>query len=434
MAVARDLPKTDRGWQAYLTNVRAPEKRTWLSLGGALEVCLEVSGARRFEARIRRMGDANARRVPIGSFPAISVADARRRVAEAKSAAKEGRDPALERRRARAGVEEIRTLNALIAAYLARRRPDLAVKSYKLEHDLLTGVLAPALGDRLLSDLTPADFGAVLAAYAARLRRLGRSQGTAANKLLAASRRLFKTARGWGLISIPDPTDGLTRPAKEKPRSRVLFDGAVLVAPNPEVNELGAILGLLDANPSPIRLEEGTRLALHLVILLGLRAEECCALEWSAVALDRSPATISVTRSKTKAGHRTLPLPDIAADMLRKWRGNAKRTGFCFPAARAQGRAAHLHPESLSRAFARICKRLGIQGATLHDLRRTCFSGLNELGHGSVAERIAGHVGNSVMARHYDRSDRLEAMHAALTAWASAVHAVPSRAAEGGQK
>jgi hypothetical protein len=53
-----------------------------------------------FQARIRRQGETNPRRVRIGSFPTISVADARRKLVEMKSLAREGQDPTLEQRRA----------------------------------------------------------------------------------------------------------------------------------------------------------------------------------------------------------------------------------------------------------------------------------------------------------------------------------------------
>jgi integrase len=98
-----------------------------------------------------------------------------------------------------------------------------------------------------------------------------------------------------------------------------------------------------------------------------------------------------------------------------------------FPAELGAKRAKHLHPESLSRAFARACARLGIADASTHDLRRTCLSGLIELGHEAVAERIAGHVPRHVMGRHYDRSTRAEAQRAALTAWSEAVDAAAWR-------
>jgi hypothetical protein len=83
-------------------------------MGNGLTVCLEPSGAKVFQARIRRQGEANARRIRIGSFPACSVADARRRLLDMKSVANEGRDPALEQRRARAGAVMPRTLADLI--------------------------------------------------------------------------------------------------------------------------------------------------------------------------------------------------------------------------------------------------------------------------------------------------------------------------------
>jgi hypothetical protein len=211
-----ERPKTDKGWQAHLSNVRAPDERIELFMGGALVVVLERSGAKRFEAKVRRQGERNPRRFPIGNFPAVSVAEARRKLLEIKSVAKAGRDPGLEQRRQRAGVAKIRTLNDLMDEYLDRRKSDVAAKTAKIETDLLLGVLAPVLGDRLLSDLEPIDFGRAVSDYAARLKREGRSNGTNANKLLAASRRMFKMAKGWGLVGASlDPTAGLSKPAKE---------------------------------------------------------------------------------------------------------------------------------------------------------------------------------------------------------------------------
>lgn len=432
MATSRELPRTDKGWQAYLTNARAPDAREWIAIGDGLTICLEPSGAKTFQARIRRHGDTNPRRIRVGSFPALSVADARRKLAELKSVAKEGRDPALEQRRAKAGVAQVRTLSALVDAYLHRRAPDIAAKTLRLETDLLRGVLVPALGDRLLSDLAPADFGSVLGRYAGRLRQEGRSGGTNANKLLAVSRRMFKMARGWGLVTMADPTESLSRPVKESPRDRVLFDGAVLVGPDARVNEIGALVAALNADPRTVPVNDATRVALLLTLLCGFRALEVCALEWRAIALDREPATATVTTSKTKAGLRTLPLSGFATGLLKGLRAAAEPgAAFLFPAEEGARRAAHMHPESLSRAFARTCAKLGIEGATLHDIRRTALSGLIELGHGAVAERIAGHAATSVMGRHYDRSDRLEAMRLALEAWAGAVVAAERCAGQG---
>lgn len=85
---------------------------------------------------------------------------------------------ALEQRRLRAGVSKLRTLNDLVAEYLMRRKDLIVLKTLKIERDLLQGVLAPAVGDRLLADLEPIDFGKAVEDYAGRLKREGRSNRT----------------------------------------------------------------------------------------------------------------------------------------------------------------------------------------------------------------------------------------------------------------
>ena len=164
---------------------------------------------------------------------------------------------------------------------------------------------------------------------------------------------------------------------------------------------------------------------------MGFRALETCALEWRAVSLDGDTPTVSVTTSKTAAGLRALPLPRAAVELLRERKEASKKDAiYVFPAEEGSKRAKHMHPESLSRAFARACGRLKIAGASTHDLRRTCLSGLIELGHEGVAERIAGHVPRHVLGRHYDRSSRLDAMRAGLEAWSVAVDAARERVSQ----
>jgi integrase len=418
------LPTTDKGWQAYLQNIKAPAARQWIALGGGLVVCLEASGTKTFQVRVRRQGDENARRIVIGHFPASSVADARRAMSEIKAIAKEGRDPALERRRAKAGITEVRILGDLVDTYLARRKGDIAAKSLQSEREQLH-ILRDAIGDRLLADIEPRDISNVVESYARRLRKAGRSSGTSANRLLGATKRMFKMAKGWGLITRDNPAADLTRPAKEVPRQRVLVDGRVLVSElDPATNEVGKLIMALCAEPAEIPVSRPLRIAIHLCLLLGVRALEACSLEWSAVRLDDNLPTLVVTRSKTKAGHRTLPLSPQAVALLRERRASASRKDrFVFPAEKGAKRADHLHPESLSRAFSRACDRLHIADATLHDLRRTCLSGLIELGYGEIAERVAGHTAKTVLGRHYDRSNRLDSMSAALTVWADAIDA-----------
>jgi Arm DNA-binding domain len=267
--MADELPKTDKGWQAHLSNARPPAAREWLAIGGGLVVCREPSGTQTFQGRIRRKGERNPSRIAIGAFPAASVAEARRRLLEMKSLAREGRDLALDQRRERAGVVKLRTLGDLIRETLARREGQVAPKTLKIERDLLVGVLAPTLGGRLLSDLEPIDFGKAVADYAARLKRGGDRTGPTPT----SSWRHPGACSSWrgvgGLVAAADPTAGLSRPVKEAPRDRVLFDGKVLVGPDPSVNELGSLVVGLAADPSPVPVSRPTRIALMLTLCMG---------------------------------------------------------------------------------------------------------------------------------------------------------------------
>src|SRR4029077_3340860 len=93
MDTAPQSPKTDKGWQAYLSNVRAPAKRVQKPLGVGLAFLLEPSGVKTFLARLRRRGEKNPRTIRVGAFPDVSVADARRKMGEVKSCIRGARVP-----------------------------------------------------------------------------------------------------------------------------------------------------------------------------------------------------------------------------------------------------------------------------------------------------------------------------------------------------
>ena len=422
-------PKDDRAWQTWLQNLKPLEERAWISMGGGLTVAVDTSGAKTFQVRVRRIGDKNARRIAVGSFPACSVAEARQRVAETRSAVKEGRDPALERRRAREKVEAVASFGVLVGRYLERRAEsgDLRDRTLRIEAQALAP-LRRALGDRLLADLEAQDFSTVIEREVRRLRKAG-GTGRLANLMLGAVKRVFKDARGKGAFKGPSPVADLSRPAKEQARNRILYDGAVLRDRlDPDLNETGRLIVALRSDASGLDL--GARSALLLALMLGVRAGEISSLPWEAVRLDDPMPVLVIVAGKTEAASRVLPLPRQAVTLLRALRAQASgNAAYVFPAGARASRVGHMHPESLSRVFVRVCASLKIEGAVLHDCRRTCLSALMELtGDEALAERIAGHKSRSTLSMHYDRSKRLEPMLKALTAWADAVDDAAARA------
>lgn len=139
------LPESDKGWQTWLQNRKPGPRREWVAMKHEIVVVIEPFGLKTFQARIRLADVEQARRVRLGSFPAMSVAEARQATAKVKSEARNGADPSLEQRRAAFRHRQIVTLPDLITEYLSRREGRVASKTMRLEREHLA-VLARGLG------------------------------------------------------------------------------------------------------------------------------------------------------------------------------------------------------------------------------------------------------------------------------------------------
>jgi integrase len=102
-----------------------------------------------------------------------------------------------------------------------------------------------------------------------------------------------------------------------------------------------------------------------LAIESGIRRGELAALEWDRVDLKRRTATLHDTKN---GSGRHVPLSSLVgtlAKMVRPIEG-----GRIFPQ----------HADNISKAFAATCRRAGVSGLRLHDLRAECVSRLFERG------------------------------------------------------
>ena len=208
-------------------------------------------------------------------------------------------------------------------AFLARQsglyRPDLllsdwideylaiyqnaANRAYAASYNVPYNRLKNALGSRPVSSIRELDLQRFLLSLSGMSFSTVRAQ-------LQALRRVFKKARKNGLIS-DDPAEDLTLPAYTRGTHRALSR-----------QEIDLILRYWNA--------PGNYAGLWVLLMLfcGLRRGEMMALDWSAVDLDarcltvRQVAVISGNaariepRAKTKAGLRTLPIPDLLYNAL----------------------------------------------------------------------------------------------------------------------
>jgi integrase len=191
--------------------------------------------------------------------------------------------------------------------------------------------------------------------------------------------------------------------AKEKPRDRALAD-----------DELKAFLR------DPLACTRQPRLAyvIELLLLTAARRGELCAAKWAHIDLQAKTWHVPSENSKTEKPY-TIPLADRGVELLEKLQKRAGRSVWVLP---GTDPSKHLEPRLLTRGLAKCLKRFneaGIKDFTLHDLRRTCRSGLSALGIAThVAEMVLNHAQSGIVGT-YDVHHFLPEMRQALERWAT---------------
>lgn len=144
------------------------------------------------------------------------------------------------------------------------------------------------------------------------------------------------------------------------------------------------------------------RCFVFLALTTGLRRGEICQLEWTDADLARGLLHVRCKDEwRPKGGHnRILPLVPEVATMLGERHLQYPATRYIFETAR--GRPWRWN---LLRSLRRIAGRAGIDQCTIHDLRRTFLSHLQDVGVPlAVAKHLAGHSSERTTMRHYTRA------------------------------
>ena len=247
-------------------------------------------------------------------------------------------------------------------------------------------------------------------------RRIGtpgiESRGHGASE--ARSRSLhaaLSSCFGWMLrhrrIDI-NPCAGVWRPPPPDARDRVLTSGEVIKfwKATDEVN--GAFAA-----------------ALKLLLLTGQRRNEIGGLRWDELSEDASEIRLSGTRTKNHRPH-VIPLSPMAKEIVA---GIPRIDGceFVFTT------NAKTPVRGWSKVKADLDAEMGIAHWRIHDIRRTCVTGMAELGIAPhLIELIVNHVSGARagVAGTYNRSELMGERCAALGRWAQHVHGlVTERAA-----
>ena len=142
-------------------------------------------------------------------------------------------------------------------------------------------------------------------------------------------------------------------------------------------------------------------------------------MRWPEVDFDRREWTIPASRSKSRREH-IVPLPDAAIDIFKSLPRFADGD-FAFTTT-----AGRVPVTGFSKVKVRIDQFLADQNTAIenwriHDLRRTCRTGMARLGVPEiVSERVLNHLPQG-LAKVYNVHEYLDEKRSALSRWAQEV-------------
>ena len=332
------------------------------------------------------------RRMTLGVYPAMTLANARVRHAKAKEMRDQGVDPGVAHVQKRQADLKAPTVADLVEEYLekhARRKK----RSAKADERALRKEIIPNWGHRKAQSITRRDIINLLDGV------VNRGSPVMANRLLALLRKMFSFAVKQDILGAT-PCVEIDTPAEETPRDRVLSSTEIATFWH----------GLEKASMLPL-----TRLALKLMLVTAQRRDEVVSAPWNEFSLSEAVWEIPAARSKNKNAHR-VPLSSLACGLLGQVQELGQGSLWLFPSPRTDGLMA---PDAVSHAMRRNLGRIGIDNATPHDLRRTAASHMTEMGIPRlVVSKVLGHSDGSVTAV-YDRFEYWPQKKQALDAWSA---------------
>lgn len=334
--------------------------------------------------------DGKQRRLTLGRYPDLSLADARIEAASHRTSIAKGNDPIeLLEAQKRDRIEKRSNRLDHVSAEFIERYAKPKNRSWKETERILNREVIPDWGKRSVADIKRRDVITLIDNISDRAPFM-------ANRTLSAVRRFFNWCVERDMIDI-NPAAGAKPPAVEKSRDRVLTD-----------DEIKAIWTGCDKLGWPFGL------AFKLMLVTGQRRDEIARMRWDDIDTDKALWTLSREQTKSDRLHE-VPLSSLALEILEI----VPRTGdYVFT---TNGKT----PISgFSKAKRELDEAADITDWRLHDLRRTVASGMARIGIAPhVIEKVLNHAGGQIsgVAAIYNRHGYAEEKQQALNAWSQSL-------------
>lgn len=381
----------DKHLRAVLNKPR--DKIFILTDGGGLGARVSLRGKIRWQYRYK-VERAN-QRVDLGDYPAVSLVKARELAAECREWFELGYDPKVER-----AVQKEKSANPItvqdaieywLTEYATDNRKNVAKHRAQFERHLF-----PYIGHLPLEKVTKPQWLACFDRIKKGIPDKQRAAPVAAGQVFQGAKQalIFCRKREYATSHALDDLAITDVGSKQQKRDRVLSE-----------QELQDLIVYINSN---ISLEYYNDM-IWLLIVFGARTQEVRLSTWDEWDFDKTVWTVPKANSKT---HEIIkrPIPDAMRAWLLALKAKTQLSGYVLGELKK--------PEAVSVHGGNLWKKLGHeQKWTLHDLRRTLATRLNDLGLSAyVVDQLLGHTVGGV-AGIYNRSHHLKEKAKALDAW-----------------
>ena len=315
--------------------------------------------------------DGTRGKVALGGYPDLTLRKARERRDQLAAQVADGKNPALDAKKRRAG----QSVNPTIREFGERYYKEQVLRRWKNPKSIrryLDNEVFPAFGEKALKDVNALDVQALV------YRKRDNGRIAAAMQLRNVLKQMFAYAIETQLLTINPAVMVATRYiGKARKRSRVLSPKEIR-------------LYLRTIYQSNIRRQ--FKLALHIILLTLSRKSELLLARWGHVNFEAGEWTIPEENAKTGKPH-IVYLSTQVAEMFRELKALAGDSALVMP-----GRG------SLTRPFAKNALNKALEGLvfdmdplTIHDLRRTGATLLTEQGFNrDVIEKALSHEAQGI--------------------------------------
>jgi integrase len=282
------LPVPESGRQEYF-DTKQQKLRLRITSNGTISFAV-----------VKRVND-KLKRVTIGKWPEVKVAEAREKAIGILADLRDGTDPTIEKRKKKLASTK---LEDVLEQYIAER--DL--KPYTQENYRYK--LRLGFSDWLEVSVASIDEEMVLR----RHKRLTQKGKTTANTTMRVLRLTLNYAKAVGMIE-NNPTEILSKARlwhKNKRKDR-LIPSSKLKAWHQAVDELD---------------NQQAKAYLFLLLYMGFRSSEALKLEWSSVDLENESITLIDTKNRTD---HSLPIPTPILSYLKALSAQKKHVKWVFP-------------------------------------------------------------------------------------------------------